>query len=206
MRKLIVANLVSLDGCVDGPGGDLTIMPMGGFFDEYNHERQVAADTLLLGRTTYLLLKGYWPAVAEDPMSSAEVVANPSVAEMHQDMGRRNNTMLKVVVSDSLTERDTAPWTGTTTIVPRSEAHKVVAELKQQPGEDILTFGSPTLWNDLLTAGLVDELHLMIGAVVAGGGTPAFSAGIPPLRLLGTRRRDGSENVVLRYKVLNQTR
>ncbi|MEV4460584.1 hypothetical protein [Microbispora sp. NPDC049633] len=54
----------------------------------------------------------------------------------------------------------------------------------------------------MLAAGLVDELHLMVGAAVLGGGTSAFGAGpVPPLRLLGTRRRDGSENVVLRYAV-----
>ncbi|MGH3713018.1 MAG: hypothetical protein ACRDT4_06080 [Micromonosporaceae bacterium] len=56
------------------------------------------------------------------------------------------------------------------------------------------------LWNDLLAAGLVDELHLIVGAGIVGGGTPAFTA-LPPggLRLLGTRTFDGSHNVVLQY-------
>lgn len=62
-------------------------------------------------------------------------------------------------------------------------------------------FGSRTLWNDLLAAGLVDELHLMIGATVLGGGTRAFGAGpVRPLRLVGTRRRDGSDNLLLVYE------
>jgi hypothetical protein len=43
---------------------------------------------------------------------------------------------------------------------------------------------------------LVDELHLMLGATVLGGGTPAFGTGpVPPLRLVDTRRRDGSDNL-----------
>ncbi|MGW5263632.1 dihydrofolate reductase family protein [Microbispora sp. NPDC004025] len=202
MRKLIVSAVMSLDGYVEGPGRDVMALPMDDFFDEHNLERQREADTLLLGATTYLGLKAYWPAVADDPALSPAVVNNPGVAELHREIGRRNNEIRKVVVSDSLTEEDTAPWTGTTTIVRRAGAHKVVAELKERPGRDILMFGSRTLWNDLLAAGLVDELHLMVGAAVLGGGTPAFGAGrVPPLRLLGTRRRDGSENVVLRYAV-----
>ena len=103
------------------------------------------------------------------------------------------------------TTDDTAPWTTTTTIVPRAHAHQAVAELKDQPGRDILMFGSRTLWNDLLVAGLVDELHLMVGAAVLGGGTPAFGAGpVPPLRLVDTRRRDASDNLLVRYKVVGR--
>jgi dihydrofolate reductase len=200
VRKLIVSNIMSLDGYVEGPGGNVMALPMDGFFDEHNLERQRAADTLLLGATTYIGLKGYWPAVAEDPSVSPAVAANPDVADLHRETGRRNNELQKVVVSDSLTEDDTAPWTDTTTIVRRADAHRAVADLKDQPGGDILMFGSRTLWNDLLAAGLVDELHLMVGATILGGGTPAFGdVAVPSLRLMSTTRRDGSENVVLRY-------
>jgi dihydrofolate reductase len=63
-------------------------------------------------------------------------------------------------------------------------------------------FGSRTLWNDLLAHGLVDELHLMIGAVVLGAGTPAFE-GQPPvwLRRVEVRGLEGSDNVLVRYEV-----
>lgn len=205
MRKLIVSNVMSLDGYVAGPGGDVMALPMDDFFDEHNLERLRAADTLLLGATTYMGLKGYWPAVAEDPGMSPAVAANPEVADLHRETGQRNNQIDKVVVSNSLTTDDTAPWTTTTTIVPRAHAHQAVAELKDQPGRDILMFGSRTLWNDLLVAGLVDELHLMVGAAVLGGGTPAFGAGpVPPLRLVDTRRRDASDNLLVRYKVVGR--
>ena len=60
-------------------------------------------------------------------------------------------------------------------------------------------FGSRTLWNDLLAAGLVDQLHLMVGAAMLGCGTPAFTGSVPRLRLLDSRRREGSDNVLLRY-------
>jgi dihydrofolate reductase len=205
MRKLIVTNIMSLDGYFEGPGRDVMALPMDGFFDEHNLERLRAADTLLLGASTYTGLKGYWPAVAANPEVSPAVAANPYVADIHRETGMRNNEIQKVVVSDSLTTEDTEPWTETTTIVRRSDAHQAVAKLKDQPGKDILTFGSRTLWNDLVLAGLVDELHLMVGATVLGGGTPAFGAGpVPPLRLLHTRRRDGSDNVLLRYEVVSR--
>jgi dihydrofolate reductase len=107
-----------------------------------------------------------------------------------------------VVVSDTLTTDDTDPWRSSTRIVRRADAHRAVAELKDGPGREILTFGSRTLWNDLLTHGLVDELHLMLGATVVGGGTPIFGAAPPGrLRLAGTRRFDGSDNLLLRYQV-----
>jgi hypothetical protein len=60
-----------------------------------------AADTLLLGATTYLGLKAYWPAVAENPALSPAVVNNPDVADVHREIGQRNNEIPKVVVSDS---------------------------------------------------------------------------------------------------------
>lgn len=203
MRKLIVANIMSLDGYVEGPGGNVMVLPMDDFFDAYNLERQRSADTLLVGARTYLGLKSYWPAVAENPALSPAVVNNPGLAELHREIGEHNNRLPKVVVSNSLTPADTAPWTDTTTIVRRADAHRAVAELKAEPGGDILMFGSRTLWNDLLVAGLVDELHLMLGGAVVGGGTPAFGTSpVPPLRLLDTRRRDGSDNLLLRYAVL----
>jgi len=205
MRKLIVANIVSLDGYFEGPGGNVMALPMDDFFDEHNLERQRAADTLLLGAKTYVGFKGYWPAVAENPAVSPAVAMNPEMADLHREIGQRNNELRKVVVSDSLTVDDTAPWTDTTTIVRRADAHQAIAKLKEEPGGDILMFGSRTLWNDLLVAGLVDELHLLVGATVLGGGTPAFGAGpVPPLRLVDTRRRDGSDNLLLRYEVRNR--
>jgi dihydrofolate reductase len=127
------------------------------------------------------------------------------VAEIHRETGLRNNEIQKVVVSDSLSAEVTEPWTETTTIVPRGDTRRAVTELKDRSGKDVLTFGSRTLWNELLAVGLVDELHLMIGSRVLGGGTPAFGTGpIPSLRLVDTRRRDGSDNVLLRYEVVNR--
>ncbi len=204
MRKLVVSMMMSLDGCCEGSGGNSMALPMDDFFNAHNLERLRHADTLLLGATTYKAFQGYWPAVADNPELSPAVAADPRVADVHRETGRRNNEIQKVVVSDSLTADDTAPWEDTTVLVRRGEVQQAVADLKDRPGQDILTFGSRKVWNGLLAAGLVDELHLMVGAAVLGGGTPAFAAGqVPPLRLLDTRRGDGSDNVLLRYQVIH---
>jgi dihydrofolate reductase len=67
MRKLIVCNIVSLDGYYEGLGKDVMALPFDEGFDKYNAERLRAADTLLLGRTTFEGFKGYWPPLADDP-------------------------------------------------------------------------------------------------------------------------------------------
>ena len=190
MRKLIVTNIVSLDGYYEGPNRNVMALPMDHIFDDHNVERLRAADTLLLGRTTYEMFKGFWPQMA----------TNPNAGPAHREISRLDDAIAKVVVSDTLTVADTDPWRDTTHILRRAQAHQAIAALKRTPGKDILVFGSRTLWNDLVEAGLVDELHLMIGPVVLGSGTPAFVRPPPsPLRPIGTRTWEGSGNVLVQY-------
>lgn len=106
--------------------------------DAYNAERLHAADTLLLGRVSYERFKGFWPSVADDPNATA----------IQREILRLNNAIDKVVISESLTPEETAPWHNTR-IISRADAHEQIAAHKRQPGKDILVFGSRTLWNDL---------------------------------------------------------
>jgi dihydrofolate reductase len=200
MRKLIVSNIMSLDGYYEGPGKNVMVLPLDEAFDAYNAERLRAADTLLLGRTTYEGFKGFWPSVADDP--------SPQWTPTHREISRLDNAIDKVVISDSMTREQTEPWQNTTRIISRAEANRQIAELKRHSGKDILVFGSRTLWNDLLAHGLVDELHLMVGSVIVRAGTPLFDGPPEPavsLRLIETRTWDGSNNVLVRYEVRDKS-
>ena len=192
MRKLIVTNIVSVDGFFEGPGGNVLALPMDSTFDNYNRGRLRAAEFLLLGRRTFEMFQGFWPAMADHPQASP----------VNREISRLNGAIAKRVVSDTLPEKVSGAWGSTTSVVRRSEAHAQLAALKQSGEKDILVFGSRSLWNDLLKAGLVDELHLMVGGVVLGGGTPAFDAGTQAgLELLGVEHWEGSSNVLHKYAV-----
>ncbi len=75
MRKLIVCNIMSLDGYYKGPGKNVMDLfeyrfktyPTDESFDAYNAERLQAAGTLLVGRRMYDQIKGYWPSLADNP-------------------------------------------------------------------------------------------------------------------------------------------
>jgi dihydrofolate reductase len=201
MRKLIVCNIISLDGYFEGPGNNVMDLfeyrfetyPTDESFDTYNAKRLRAADTLLLGRTMYDQIRGYWPSLADDS----------NAPPIERKVSHLLNAIDKVVISNSLTLEETEPWQDSTRIIKRADAHKQIAKLKRQTtGKDILMLGSRTLWNDLLGQGLVDELHLMIGPVALGGGTPIFE-GKPSvlLQLIDTHTWKGSGIVLTRYEV-----
>lgn len=187
MRKLIVSNLISLDGYASGPGGDVMALPFDTTFSDYNLELMQAADTLVSGATTYRGFVSYWPPIADDPTQP----------EVERAISRRHRELEHLVISNSLTDDETGPWLENTRIVGRDEAPEVIAQAKEGEGGTLLVFGSMTTWNDLFAAGLVDELHMMVGAGVLIDGVPAFSARPPGPMTLTDARQLGDSNIAL---------
>src|SRR5258708_171417 len=196
MRKIIVYNIISLDGYHTGSGNDISVMfpMMGGVFDTYNAELLRTADMHLVGRVSFEMFQSFWPKVAENPTSDEWT---PSQRELSQ----AGQSVNPIVVSDTLT----GTWPDIR-IIRRADAYQQIAELKDQPGKDILITGSRTLWNDLLAHDLIDEIHLMIGNLVLGEGVPVFVGKTPTsLRLIDIPSWEDSDNVLLPYEVRHKS-
>ena len=202
MGKLIVTNIISLDGNYEGPGKNVMTLPMDPAFDAYNLERIEAAAAVLLGGNSYRFFGGFWPGMVDHPAAS----------ETNREFARRYNQIPKVAVSSRLGDDDAPDARKATSRFITSNTYEAVAKLKQETAGEIVMFASRQLWNDLLVHGLVDELHFVVGNVVLGEGTPvfvktiAYSDPTTTLALAASRKLDGSNNHLVIYKVVSAGR
>ncbi len=162
MRKIVVSEFVTLDGVMQDPGG-VGEIEGGGWnipyvneeFAKYKFDELASSDALLLGRVTYEGFAAAWP--------------DPSHVETEGEYAIMMNRYPKYVVSTTL---DKAAWNNSHPI--KANVPVEISRLKQQPGKDILVFGSGELVQTLIQHGLVDEYHLQIHPVVLGSGKRLF--------------------------------
>jgi dihydrofolate reductase len=176
MRRLIIWDMVSVDGFFEGPDRDISWFVFDAEAENYIRETQANADTLIFGRVTYEMMAAYWPA------------AEGWIADFM-------NRIEKVVFSRTL---KSAAWNNTKLF--NGNVAKEVSRLKARSGGDIFVFGSADFTANLMQHGLIDEYHLGINPIVLGSGTPLFKGGPNriPLKHLETKTlRSGV--VILHY-------
>jgi dihydrofolate reductase len=182
MRKIILFNMVSLDGFFEGPNQEIDWHNVDEEFNKYSVDQTRSAGGLLFGRVTYELMAGYWPT----PEASGD---DPQIAEIM-------NTIPKIVFSRTLNQAD---WNNTRLV--KEDAASEVSKLKQESGKDLYIFGSLKLSETLIQHSLIDEFRIMVNPVVIGRGRSLFPKiqDRLGLKLLDTRQfRSG--NVLLAYQ------
>lgn len=177
MRKLIESTFVSLDGIIDDtrPSTASRAEPQHWgqpYWDEdhtgYSTALYAQSDAMLLGRVTYEAFAEAWSTRSGE------------FADMM-------NAMPKYVASRTLTE---TTWNAT---LLRGDVAEEVARLKEQPGKNIVKWGTGTLDRTLVEHGLVDEFHFWYFPVIVGAGKRLFEgAGFDTthLRLADLKRFD----------------
>lgn len=152
MRKLILGFYVSLDGkSADGDNGIRDVMMS---IDDPEQEayfvsRLWEAGAFLMGRNTYEIMAGYWPS-ADHPSAKAM------------------NEIPKVVFSRTLKTADDWPETR----IAAGDTAEEIAELKAEPGKDLVACGGTEFMHSLIRLGVVDEYRLWVLPAITGKGAP----------------------------------
>ena len=183
MRRLIMFNSISLDGCYSAPNGDMSWAhrqdPEWQAFVEGNAS---GGGELWFGRVTYDMMASYWPT--------------PMAAQNNAVVAAGMNATPKVVFSKTMKQ---AAWSNTTLV--SGDLAEEARKMKEQSGPGIAILGSGSIVRQLTDERLIDEYQIVVSPIVLGGGKALF-AGVKSrlnLKLVSTRPfRNG--NVVLCYE------
>lgn len=166
MRKIIVSTLVTLDGVIEDPSG-IGGSPNAGWASPYFNAEAAQrsldhlseCDYFLCGRRTYEMFAKQWPN-GSGPYAD------------------RMNSIPKLVASTTLSGE--LSWNAT---LLGTDAIASLKKIKEQPGRDIMMYGSSTLMSSLLRHGLVDRLDLLVFPIVVGAGQRMFTEDGPKVKL-----------------------
>lgn len=180
MRKLIMWNLITLDGLFEGPEPwDLKghEYAWGDELERFSIEQGREVGALVFGRRTYEGMAAHWRT------------ATGEIAEFM-------NAIPKYVFSRTLKSAD---WANSTLV--NEDAGDAVARLKNEAGKDLFVFGSADLSATLIRDGLFDEYRIGLISVTLGAGKPLFKSGSELLKMeLLESRPLGARCVLLRYQ------
>ncbi|MEJ2055498.1 MAG: dihydrofolate reductase family protein, partial [Calditrichaceae bacterium] len=162
MRKLIMWNVITLDGYFEGTQKwDLSFHNAiwGEELEKFSLEQLNSAAYLVFGRVTYEGMAAYW------------------MNEQGEIAGLMNN-IPKLVFSRTLKAAD---WNNSTLIKDNASAE--ISRLKSQEGRDMYVFGSAGLSETFINDNLFAESRIGIAPVILGNGRPLFRQGIASMNL-----------------------
>jgi len=162
MRKLKMHVAISLDGYAAASDGNLSWITYNEELAQRSRQMTADADIAMFGRVTYKGMQSYWPSVPNDPDSTPGELSHAKWLE----------GCTKIAVSTTMSQSE-ADWP--TTVLFGADFAERLREIKKQPGGNIMSFGSPTLVNSCLAAGLVDDLYVNLIPVILGDGKLLFS-------------------------------
>ncbi len=184
MRKIIYSLMVTLDGFIAGPNGELDWAIPDRELHEYINDQERSVDTHLYGRRTWEVMAAYWPTGD----------TNPANSDFEVEFALLWQKLTKIVFSRTLQQVE-----GNARLMREVRPEEIKA-LQEQPGKD-MAIGGAELAATFMRLGLIDEYGLYVHPVVLGGGTPMFPVLQQPLNLeLLETRTFGTGVVYLRYR------
>ena len=159
MRSLIYFMHSSLDGFVAGSNGEMNWITVDDEIFDFVATMTDQADTALYGRVTFQMMEAYWPTAGEQP--------NASRHDKEHSIWYKN--VSKVVLSKTINETGLK-----NTKIISDNLFENINKLKQEPGKNILIFGSPRASHSLINMGLVDEFWIFLNPILIGEGISLF--------------------------------
>ena len=184
LRKIIVTTWITLDGFLAGPNGEMDWVMVDQEMGQYEVDLVSSADTLIFGRITYESFAGSWPHVAE----------NPSVSEGEKEYALKLNSMRKIVFSKSL---EKVEWNNSQLM--KEVLPEEIAKMKQEPGKDMVIYGSASIVQTFTNLGLIDEYQLLVHPVVLGSGKSLFEGIEKPAHLRLSQTKSFPSGVIGLY-------
>lgn len=167
MRKIVLLAHISLDGYVAGIKGELDDFEPGEENLQFVCSLTEKADSALFGRISYELLNTHWPAAKDRPNASKGTIAYSTWY----------NNARKIIISRSM-KAESSKNTIISDNIP-----KKVNEIKNEPGRDILIFGSPAVSQVLMKNNLIDSYWIFVNPIIFGRGIPLFNEMMNKIKL-----------------------
>ena len=162
MRELNLIAQTSLDGFVAGPNGEFDNFIGGEENLEFVCSITNSADAVMVGRISYELLESSWPTAGNKPGATKNEI----------NYSNWYNSASKIVLSRTLSNDNLK-----NTTILSYDLLPGINKIKEQPGKDILIFGSPTIVQELFNFNIIDNIWLIVHPVIFGSGIPLFRKG-----------------------------